>query len=336
MLKIIKEGMLTSVQDLGRTGYQKYGVIVSGSMDSYAHRIANLLVGNEENAAALEATLLGPEIEFKQDSMIAICGGDLSPTINGQKVNTWRSIFVKEGSVLKFGKSRTGCRAYIAVTGGLDIQEVMDSQSTYLRAKLGGYQGRALKSGDQLPMVHPNDMQRKLMDSIRQRMGSNYVYETDWMPAADMIPEYSSQPVIQMLRGPQYALFNEQSQRIIYEEPYSVSSQSDRMGYRLEGSPLSLTESKELISEAVAFGSIQVPSDGNPIILMADRQTTGGYPKIGQIASVDLPLVSQLKPGDQISFREVTLEEAQRALIDQEKSIQILKRSITLKSKEEL
>ncbi len=336
MLKIIKEGMLTSVQDLGRTGYQKYGVIVSGSMDSYAHRIANLLVGNEENVAALEATLLGPEIEFKQDSMIAICGGDLSPAINGQKVNTWRSIFVKEGAVLKFGKSRTGCRAYIAVAGGLDIPEVMDSQSTYLRAELGGYQGRALRSGDQIYMGHPNDMQRKLMEAMRQQMGSNYVYETDWMLAADMIPEYSSQPIIQMLRGPQYALFNEQSQRIIYEESYSVSSQSDRMGYRLEGSSLSLTESKELISEAVAFGSIQVPSDGNPIILMADRQTTGGYPKIGQIASVDLPLVSQLKPGDKMSFKEITLEEAQKALIDQEKSIQILKRSITLKSKEEL
>ncbi|MFD2922398.1 biotin-dependent carboxyltransferase family protein [Halobacillus naozhouensis] len=336
MLKIIKEGMLTSVQDLGRTSYQKYGVIVSGSMDSYAHRIANLLVGNEENAATLEATLLGPEIEFKQDSMIAICGGDLSPAINGQKVNTWRSIFVKEGSVLKFGKSRTGCRAYIAVAGGLDVPEVMDSQSTYLRAELGGYQGRALKSGDQLPMCEPNDNQKKIMEAMRQQMDGDHFYETDWMPAADMTPPYSSQPVIQMLKGPQYALFNEQSQRNIFEESYSVSSQSDRMGYRLEGSPLSLTEPKELISEAVAFGSIQVPSDGNPIILMADRQTTGGYPKIGQIASVDLSLVSQLKPGDKMSFKEITLEEAQKALIKQEQSIQILKRSIILKSKEEL
>ncbi|UOR11511.1 5-oxoprolinase subunit C family protein [Halobacillus amylolyticus] len=336
MMKIIKEGLLTSVQDLGRTGYQKYGVIVSGSMDPYAHRIANLLVGNDEAEATLEATLLGPAIEFQEDVLLSICGGNLSPTINGEKVHMWRAIYVKAGSVLKFGKSQSGCRAYIAIAGGMDIPNVMDSQSTYIRAKIGGYQGRAVKSGDEISIRPPDQEQTSKLAHMRKQMQDGHFYETDWTPSADMIPDYSSQPLIQLIKGPQYALFNEESQQNIYKEPFTISSQSDRMGYRLNGTTLSLQNPKELISEAVAFGSIQVPPDGNPIILMADRQTTGGYPKIGQIASVDLPLVSQLKPGDQITFTEVTLEDAQKAFIHQEKAIQLLKRSITLKGQEDV
>ncbi|WP_256558247.1 biotin-dependent carboxyltransferase family protein [Halobacillus sp. A1] len=330
MIKILKDGLLTTIQDLGRTGYQKYGVIVSGSMDTYAHRLANLLVGNEEEEALLEATLLGPVIEFKKDTVISICGGDLSPDINGKKVGMWKAIFVKSGAVLKFGKPKTGCRAYIAFAGGLDISKVMESRSTYIRAQIGGYKGRPLQSEDVIPLRRSSADHSQSQASTEDLLFN----ETDWTIASDMIPNYTSRPVISLIKGPQFEWFKEESQKALYSESFKISSQSDRMGYRLEGASLFLKAKKELISEAVAFGSIQVPPDGNPIILLADRQTTGGYPKIGQVASVDLPVLCQTKPGEQLSFKEVSLEEAQQAYLEQEHSIQLLKRSISLKIKE--
>ena len=320
MLKIIKSGMQTTVQDLGRYGFQKYGVIASGVMDPFAHRIANVLAGNEENAATLEITLVGPVIQFSEDACIALCGGNLSPKINDQEVGMWRTVAVQKGDTLTFGSPRNGCRSYLAVSGGLAVPEVMNTRSTYLRAGIGGFQGRALKAGDEIEL-NPFPVDRTVAISR----------EMDWL-----VPplRYSNSPVIRMMEGRQFHLFNEFSKQHIFTESFSVSSHSDRMGYRLEGSPLLLEKSSEMISEAVAFGSIQVPSDGNPIVLLADRQTTGGYPKIGQIASVDLPLISQLKPGDQLSFRKISLEESQALYIGQEQQIQQIKAGIQLKREE--
>ncbi|WP_173915548.1 biotin-dependent carboxyltransferase family protein [Halobacillus sp. Marseille-Q1614] len=329
MLKIVKDGLLTSIQDLGRTGYQKYGVISSGSMDTYAHRIANVLVGNEEQEATVEVTLLGPEIKFEEDALLSICGGDLSPKVNNQNVSMWKPVYIERGSTLKFGKPKSGCRAYLAIAGGLDIPEVMGSRSTYLRAELGGFKGRALSSGDEIAF------RSALSDERKKSLSGKGFIESRWMVAKDIIPDYSSRPVVSIIDGPQYDWFDKNSQESLFKESFKVSSQSDRMGYRLNGPSLSLKKKKELISEAVAFGSIQVPPDGNPIILLADRQTTGGYPKIGQAASVELPVISQIKPGEQISFKRITLEDAQRALLKQEQDIHILKRSISNKSKEE-
>ncbi|WP_082233294.1 biotin-dependent carboxyltransferase family protein [Halobacillus massiliensis] len=329
MIKVIKDGLLTSIQDLGRTGYQKYGVISSGSMDTYAHRIANILIGNEEKAATIEITLLGPEIKFEEDALISLCGGDLSPQINGKNIRMWKPIYIEKGATLKFGKPRSGCRAYLAIAGGLDIPEVMESQSTYLRAELGGFKGRALSSGDEILF------QSSLSKEQKQFVEGKGFTESKWMVSSSMIPDYSPRPVVSIIEGPQFDWFDEISQKSLFTEPFKVSSQSDRMGYRLNGPSLSLEEKKELISEAVAFGSIQVPADGNPIILLADRQTTGGYPKIGQAASVDLPAITQVKPGEQISFKKITLEEAQLALIKQENDIELLKRSISNKRRGE-
>ncbi|MGK7378719.1 biotin-dependent carboxyltransferase family protein [Planococcus sp. 1R117A] len=324
MLKIIKSGLQTTVQDLGRFGFQKYGVIASGAMDPFAHRTANLLVGNEENAATLEIAMVGPAIQFEEDTFIALCGGDLSPEIDGTAIKMWRTIAVKEGSVLKFGAPRTGCRVYLAATGGIDVPDVMNSKSTYLRAGIGGFHGRALKAGDIIP-THP----------VSPSHAASLLHATDneleWKIAA---PRYFDEPVVRMMKGRQFELFNSDSKEEIFSEAFSVSSHSDRMGYRLEGIKLSLEEPKELISEAVAFGSIQVPADGNPIVLLADRQTTGGYPKIGQVASVDLPLISQLKPGDRIRFKEISVEEAQKRYIEQEHQIRQLKIGIYLKREE--
>lgn len=321
MLKIIKSGLQTTVQDLGRFGFQKYGVIASGAMDPFAHRIANLLVGNGENAATFEMTMTGATIEFQQDAFIALCGGDLSPQIDGTDLKMWRPAFVKEGSVLKFGAPRSGCRAYLAVAGGIDVPELMNSKSTYLRAGIGGFHGRALQAGDIVPV---NLIPPQLAASLLHATGNG----VEWKTAA---PRYSSEPVVRMMKGRQFELFNRESQSYIFSEAFAVSSHSDRMGYRLEGTRLALEEPKELISEAVSFGSIQVPSDGNPIILLADRQTTGGYPKIGQVAAVDLPLVSQLKPGERIRFKEISVAEAQQLYLDQETQIRQLKVGINLK-----
>jgi len=324
MLKIIKSGLQTTVQDLGRFGFQKYGVIASGAMDPFAHRAANLLVGNEENAATLEAAMVGPAIQFEADAFIALCGGDLSPEIDGTSIKMWRTVAVKKGSVLKFGAPRSGCRVYLAIAGGIDVPDVMNSKSTYLRAGIGGFHGRALKAGD---IVRTRPVSPGHADSLRHATDN----ELEWKMAA---PRYFNEPVVRIMKGRQFELFSRESQERIFSEAFSVSSHSDRMGYRLEGTALALEEPKELISEAVSFGSIQVPADGNPIVLLADRQTTGGYPKIGQVASVDLPLISQLKPGDRIRFKEISLEEAQKRFIEQEQQIRQIKIGIDLKREE--
>lgn len=321
MLKIHKSGLQTTVQDLGRTGFQKYGVIASGAMDPIAHRLANLLVGNEEQAATLEITLVGPVIEFTEDAIIALCGGDLDPQIDGAKVKMWRMLTVAKGSTLTFGEPHVGARSYLAIAGGIDVPVVMGSRSTYLRAGIGGFEGRALEKGDELPVGQATLPQQKALHH-------NYGNEFDWL-----LPpvRYFEEPVIRMMPGRQFNLFDETSKVRIFQEAFAVSSNSDRMGYRLEGPHLALETPAELISEAVAFGSVQVPADGNPIVLLADRQTTGGYPKIGQVASVDLPLISQLKPGQQLRFKEISLANAQQRLIGQEQSIREIKAAIQLK-----
>lgn len=316
MLTIRKGGMQTTVQDLGRIGFQKYGVVVAGAMDPYALRMANLLVGNKEHAPALEITLMGPEILFEENAVISICGGDLTPELDGKAAKLWRPITVTKGQTLTFGKPRLGCRCYLAIAGGIDVPEVMDSRSTYLRAALGGFEGRALEAGDQLTIGKA---------AATQKLAAQ---EENWFAPS---LTYSSEPVIRVTPGRQYNLFTDNSREHFFSETFSVNSQFDRMGCRLNGPQLVLSEKREMISEAVAFGSIQVPPDGNPIILMADRQTAGGYPKIAEVITVDLPLVSQSKPGDRLRFKEVDIEEAQRLLRLQEKGIICLKRAIQLK-----
>ena len=324
MLKILKNSLQTTVQDLGRNGFQKYGVIASGAMDPYAHRLANLLVSNEEQAATLEITLVGPAIEFTEDTVIALCGGDLSPKLDGQAAPMWRMLSVKKGNTLTFGEPRMGARCYLAIAGGIDVPEVMGSRSTYLRAGIGGFHGRALEKGDE---VQIGQISRHQLSLLVQEAKSG----SDWL-----LPpvRYFEEPIIRMMPGRQFDLFDDNSKKRIFREPFAVSSNSDRMGYRLEGPHLALENPEELISEAVAFGSVQVPVDGNPIVLLADRQTTGGYPKIGQVASVDLPLISQLKPGQQLRFKEISLADAQQRWIEQEQSIRQLKAAIKLKREE--
>lgn len=335
MLQIEKDGLQVTVQDLGRRGFQKYGVIASGAMDPYAHRLANILVGNKESEPAIEITLIGPHITFQADCLVALTGGDLSPEINGKPIKMWRPVYVKKGCKLSFGKPVSGCRAYLGVAGGISVSEVMGSFSTYLRAGIGGFEGRSLQKGDCIPIGESSQNVKRLMDRLFKEVNTERAfYQMEWTLMKKAILTCQTETTVRVIEGRQASLFDKRSQDTFLNQEYQISSESDRMGYRLKGPSLQLFESKELISEAVSFGSIQVPPDGQPIILMADRQTTGGYPKIGQVATVDLPKVSQSKPGEFLRFERITLEEAQNALVEERQLIHQLTQSISLKLQE--
>lgn len=310
-----RSGLLTTIQDLGRYGFQKDGVIVSGVMDIFAHRIANLLVGNEEAEATMEITVLGPILRFEEDAYIAICGGDFDVTLDGERVSLWRPIYVKKGAVLSIHQCKKGCRAYLAVRGGFQIPNVMNSQSTYLLAKVGGFKGRALQKGDVIP--------------FKKRLGRKPSLKGNWGISHKLQNYFGHKgQKIRVIRGEDFYDFTEKSQKQFFQQSYVITPQSNRMGYRLDGNPLERNVQKEIISSAVTFGTIQVPSEGKPIILMADRQTTGGYPKIAQVIAVDLPKLAQMKPGERVTFQEISLNEAQTLYIEREKEIQFLKKQI--------
>lgn len=329
MITVMKSGLQDTIQDTGRKGYQKFGVVVGGAMDPFSHRVANLLVGNEGQEATLEMTLVGPRLLFEQDAVISICGGNLQPKIAGVPVPMWKPVFIRKGSELAFGAAIAGSRAYLAVAGGIDVPVVMNSRSTYVKAKIGGFHGRALRIGDILQVANPTGVSA----SIKQRLETNEedFRAADWQIAAKLLPNLSNRYVIRVMRGRQYVLFDEQNQTDFWNEPFTVSSLSDRMGYRINGPALKLKEQTEMISEAVTYGSIQVPADGNPIILAADRQTTGGYPKIGQISSINFTKLAQAKAGEQLTFNEVTIMESQRLMAMQEMNLKELRAAILTK-----
>ncbi|CAI6079843.1 biotin-dependent carboxyltransferase family protein [Cohnella sp. JJ-181] len=322
---ILKPGLLTTVQDLGRYGVQQFGVIVGGAMDAFALRIANLLVGNDEGAAGLEITMVGPEIYFAEKTLISICGGDLSPVLNGREVPLWKTVVAPEGSLLQFGPVRLGCRAYLAVAGGIDAPVRMNSRSTYLRAGLGGWEGRALRKGDRLPAGEPARASQVLAELLADQAQADGVAISRWSVAPELLPSYTAQPEVRTIAGQELALFDEDSADRFFGETYRVKTESDRMGYRLAGDSLRLREKRELVSSAVTFGTVQVPPDGQPIVLMADRQTTGGYPKIAQVASVDWPLLAQTNLGGAVQFRMISLSEAQRLYLIRENGIRTLR-----------
>jgi len=330
-LKIINSGLLTTIQDIGRYGYQKEGIIVSGPMDAFALRVANLLVGNEESAAAIETTFLGPKILFEADHLIAITGGDLSPTINGEAVKMWRPIFVPQGSLLQFGAPGLGSRAYVAVSGSFSLPKVLGSYATYLRAEVGGFKGRALQAGDLLPCPGPTPAGEHLWRSLTKNKPLSGWAQASWTPIPQLFPNLEANPTLRVIKGPEYDLFTPASQQAFWEQEFIVTTDSDRMGYRLQGVPLLLSEPKEMISSAVTFGTLQVPPEGHPIALLADHQTTGGYPRIGQVITADFSNLAQVPLGKKIWFREVSLEDAQYLYIKQEQNIQQIKQAISYK-----
>lgn len=333
-IRVIRPGMLTTVQDLGRWGKQRYGVIVGGAMDSFALRVSNLLVGNSENKAALEMTLRGPTLNFDQDAMIAHCGGEFHPQISEQPVPQWRPVLMRKGSTLDCGSASTGCRGYLAVAGGIDVPLVLGSRSTYLRAGMGGHEGRPLKERDRLAIGHSTSAAALVLQRLRPGTSSAPIKTCRWR-IGDVGPIYSANPTLRVILGSEFDWLSPRSREGLFSAEFEVMPQSDRMGYRLAGPPLSLNPPRELISQAVCPGTIQVPADGQPILLMADCATTGGYPKAAHVASVDLPLAAQVRPGDKLHFACISLAEAEALYRQREETIAILKMAIELKLREE-
>lgn len=292
-ITIHKPGLLTLVEDMGRYGYQAFGVPVSGVMDTFAAQMANLLVSNTREEAVLEITLSGPEILFNFNGYIAITGGDLVPMLNQQSIQMWETLCVQKGDILSFKGLKAGTRSYLAIAGGIQVKTVMNSKSTYTKAHLGGHNGRALIKGDCLKV---GDCTKKI---IRK------------MIAPMMIPVYKNVIKIRVIMGPQLEHFNENGIHTFLSSVYHLTIDCDRMGYRLEGPTIEHSGGADILSDGISFGAIQVPGNGKPIIMMADRQTTGGYAKIANVISADLPKLAQAKSGDQITFHQVSVEQAQ-------------------------
>lgn len=328
-LRIMKPGLLASVQDLGRHGYGKYGVVVSGAMDTFSHRTANWLIGSDEKEATLEITWTGFSARFEKDMWISITGGDMEASIDGFKAPMWRPLYVRKDAVLSFKKPVTGCRVYLALGGGVDVPVMMNSRSTYLRAGIGGWQGRALRSGDLLPVKQGVLCAPAASAEKKPFYAANWSIPSTWRPSIHHVAD------IRVTRGRQFDDFDEASRQRIFSEIYRVAPQSDRMGYRLNGEPLRLKHEQEYISESVVHGTVQVPADGQPIILTADRQTHGGYPKIAQAAAADLPVIAQIPPGGAVRFREIGLPEAEAAYMQSVHHYRLLAAAIRLKLKED-
>ncbi|MGE0312219.1 MAG: biotin-dependent carboxyltransferase family protein [Lautropia sp.] len=316
-ITVLKPGAYSSFQDLGRTGAQHLGFPVSGAMDVWSHRIANRVLGNPDTFATLELTLSGPALRFDTDATVAWCGADLSPTLvdatahgaapaGGRAVPAAEAVAVRAGETLRFGRRIAGVRAYLAVRGGFALTPFLGSCSTWARAGIGGHEGRPLAKGDTLALAR--------VDADRDPAPGAGAGERAGAALADIDNDRIGAP-IRVVAGRDWARFDDAAHRALTSAPYRVGAQSDRMGYRLEGRALERVVAGDLLSEAVAFGTMQVPPDGQPIILMAERQTTGGYPKIAQVASVDLPRLAQYAPGEVLRFQLITLGDAQALLI---------------------
>ena len=295
MIRILEPGALTTVQDLGRLGHLRYGIPPSGPIDHVAFVVANRLVGNPDGAAGLECTVLGPRFGAETPCAIAVSGAEMPVTINGAEAPAWTTLTLKPGDVVKLGAARAGVRAYVAFSGGIDIPPVLGSRSTYLRGRLGGLDGRALRKEDQLPLLPaPLPPRRRARPSL--------------------VADFHLEPEIRVVLGPQADRFTEEGIRTFLGSDYEMLPQSDRMGARLRGPRIAHVRGHDIISDGIALGSIQVPGDGHPIALLVDRQSTGGYTKVATVCSFDIGRLGQVKPGHRLRFRAIDLAEAQRTL----------------------
>ncbi len=294
--------MLTTVQDIGRYGYQRYGVPASGAMDLFSLRAANRLVGNPDDAAGLEMTLVGPRLRFLSPATIALTGADLDARWSGGALPQWESISVEPQTELWFAGPRSGIRAYLAVAGSLEVPLVLGSRSTYTRSRLGGLDGRKLQAGDTLDIV--GDRPVLLGGTLR-------------LPAAQR-PACGRARVLRVVLGPQDDRFTARGIETFLSSVYTVGPQSDRMGCRLTGPRIEHLRGPDIVSDGTPFGAVQVAGDGAPIVLMADRGTAGGYTKIATVIGPDIPILAQAAPGETVTFEAVTLDAAYRAVREQE------------------
>lgn len=313
-LRVLRPGLHTTVQDLGRYGLQHLGVVPCGAMDAVAHRLANALVGNEVGAATLECTVVGPELQFERPALVALCGAEFDATVAGAALPQNRPVLLNAGARLRVGSSLRGARAYLAVAGGIAVPAVLGSRSTYVPAAFGGLEGRALRAGDVLDL----DARASLIAAARfgrlknTRSAANFK-STAWQACAMTLPR-DKDITVRAMEGRHYGQFDADSRRAFFEQAWRVSQDSNRMGYRLAGPALARRGAGDLLSEPTCLGTVQAPGDGSVIVLMADHQTTGGYPKIAEVAGADVPLLSQLAPGGALRFQRCSVAEARAAL----------------------
>ena len=308
-LHILSPGPLTSVQDEGRFGHQRIGMSPAGAMDLHSMRLANILVDNDMGEAGLEMTFMGAKVRFDEANVFALTGADMGATLDGQPVPVGQAWPAKEGSVLQMGHARSGCRAYLAVAGGFDLPVLHGSKSTLLRSSLGGYEGRKLAAGDHLPFCAPKETIPNL--AVRR------------LPDQ---PPLSRDITVRVVLGPQEDRFTKAGMDTFLSSAYTVSDKSDRMGYRLTGPKVGHTTDANIISDGIPFGAVQIPGSGEPMIMMSEHQGSGGYTKIANLISVDIPLVAQCPPGGTIRFKAVSVDEAQDLYIAQREQYEQLRR----------
>lgn len=314
-IKIANGGFMTTIQDMGRFGYQETGMSVSGVMDTRSAGLANILVGNDENEAVIEVTMMGPVIEFTEDNLVAVTGGNLGAKLDGKTMPGYEAVLVKSGQVLSFSGMFGGSRAYIAFAGGLDVPAVMGSRSTNLKSGIGGFEGRKLGAGDEIRFAAPKT----------------------WLPNMNkrkLVPDdFSSREyTLRVVMGPQDDCFTEKGIATFLNSVYTVSNEYDRMGCRMQGDVIEHKNGGDIITDGISFGAVQVPSHGNPIVMMADHQTTGGYTKIANVISVDLPKLAQCMPGFKIRFKKVSIEEAQDLYCAWKRELKELEDSLNVKT----
>ena len=300
VIQVQSPGLLTTVQDLGREGFGPFGVSPSGAADPISLRLGNRLVGNAEGAAALEMTLLGGTFVFPQGAIIVLTGSDFAAMLDGSPLELWTSVELKPGQTLRVGATRSGARSYLCVQGGIVAKPFLGSASTHLLSGLGGHEGRALRKGDVL------------------RIGSAAGAFRKRSVAPRPLDRLSPRRVLRVTPGPQIDWFPPKSQELLYESTYQVAEESNRMGLRLEGPPIALRSSGEMITEGVSIGAVQITAGGLPIILFVEQQTTGGYAKIANVISADLHSLGQLRPRDEIRFERVDWDTARALLLEQE------------------
>ena len=300
----MRPGLLSTIQDLGRHGFQHLGIVPCGVMDSVSHCMANALVGNADELATLECTIAGPELAFEEDALVALYGAAFQAR-SGTGLPGNRPVLVKAGTTINLGSATRGSRAYLAIAGGFAVPEVLGSRSTYVPGDFGGLCGRALRVGDRLATIDA-------LAAVSNERFARFAKPVRWSAPELTLPPPGALAV-RAIEGRHWGQFDEASRDKLFSHDWRVSATSNRMGYRLEGPRLARTRNVEVLSEPTCLGTVQVPNDGTPIVLMADHQTTGGYPKIAEVAAIDLPGLAQLAPGGLVRFLRCTLEEAQRA-----------------------
>lgn len=298
-LNVISPGALTSIQDEGRFGHQRIGMSPAGAMDLHSLRLANLLVDNDMGEAALEMTFLGGKFQFTEDNVFALTGADMGAMLDGVSVPVGQAMQAKAGSVLQMGQAKNGCRTYLAVAGGFDVPVLHGSKSTLLRSNLGGFRGRKLTAGDEIYFAAP----KKTIPNLHIRV----------LPSQ---PPIQKDVTVRVVLGPQDDRFTKAGMETFLTGAYKVDNKSDRMGYRLTGPKIEHTTDANIISDGIPFGAVQIPGSGEPMIMMSEHQGSGGYTKIANVISVDIPLVAQCPPGGTIRFQAVSVDEAQELYLE--------------------